>query len=266
MRKSVVSCLASFLLMGTAGCPRMPGDGGGDELTQKQREAIAATTRGIADTAGALAGASPTADAADAEPAQAVECPDFLLQVSNGAIELTLDYGDGCSPAFYPASTISGSVSGSLVLATGTATLTFEQFSVDERSLDGQLSGTIQRTVAVTNMSLTVDLTSGDGASVNGSVTGELTRATGVLSVPTADLAVMTADGDEFDATWSDLLVDFPGNGDPRPESGTAAVTLTDEDATPPTVVLDIEYTEQTPVDGTVIVSINGGTPFSYSP
>ncbi|MCO6436125.1 MAG: hypothetical protein J5J06_03465 [Phycisphaerae bacterium] len=265
MRKTVITSVALLSLIGVAGCPRMPGTDG-NELTQKQREAVAATTRGIADTAGALAGASPTADADQGEPAQVGDCPSLSLDISNGSITLTLDYGDGCSPTFYPASTISGSVTGSLQLTTRTASLTFDQYTVDDRSLDGQLSGTIQRAVTTTNMNLSVDLAAGDGSSVDGSVMGELTRATGVLDVPTASLTVVSAGGDQFDATWSDLVIDFLGNGDARPQSGTAQVMLTDEDATPPMVTLDIEYTEQTPVDGTVIVSINDGAPFPYTP
>ena len=235
-------------------------DNTGDEeepvLTDQQEEAVEDTVAVIQDLASVFAVLIYAATgAADAGPIGGSDCPAFSLDDG----EIILDYGDGCSPSLYPESTFSGAVSGSVDRGAGTVSVTFEDFMIDGEAVDGTVTFGYSRADGMSTLEAQVDLVFSDEGGDIG-VTGEATvvidETTGEITITYADLVI--SDSDQSDTVvLEDVHSDFASNGNFLPDAGTASIHW---DEPPPPVTMTITFTDQTPVDGSVLITVNGVT------
>jgi len=249
-----------------------PGDDGGDNdndnsdaedivLTDDQQESVETTVATVQDLASVMAVLLYAAAGEGVDDGiGGSDCPVFSLD--NG--QLVLDYGEGCTPALYPESTFSGSVSGELNVSERTATLTFDDFAIDGDSVDGTVTLSYTRDNGISTIEAEVDLAFDDGRS-EVTTTGELTvvidESTGEITITYGDLVIADQSGSDA-VILENVHSDVASNGNFLPDAGTATITWEEP---PPPVTMVITFTDQTPVTGTVLISVNDSPTISYT-
>jgi hypothetical protein len=228
------------------------------ELTDEEAEAAetaADATQNLAGLFTALAaGGLPSTDEGPIviTPNPFSQCP--TLTLDQGA--LTVDYGDGCNPAIDPGSTYAGSFTVEVNVEDGTLAVTFNDLAIDGETINGTAVVTASQEGMVITLETDINVTfSTDGYAVTyiGDVTAEINLDTGEMVISQADLEAIDDTGDTYGIILDDVhivLVEI------LPYSGTATIILGTEDEFPLTVV--VRFTEDTPTDGTVYVSVNG--------
>ncbi len=230
-------------------------DGGGDdqpELTQAQQEAVDAVVSSLASLAATLGAAAEAANPpSGGGSAGEFDCP--AISFSDGAI--TLDYGDGCSPILYPDLTVSGSVSGEVSLQEQTIALTFEDFTVENDVINGTIDASFAREAGIITLEASIDLALDSDSAIVGDITVLIDEQTGEITITTGQVAISEG-GTTYETTLTDVHFDPVGTGTILPDSGSASFELSDSSGT---TEIAITFTQQTPVDLTVLVSVNGG-------
>lgn len=213
-------------------------------------------------------GALPTAGlpalpGAPAEPPVAdPDCPS--LTVDPGRI--TLDFGtNGCTPAPDWYVTYSGTILFDMDLAGTELLLEFDQFGTTPDGEDTvTVTGTAHLVANENDDALTLDavldlLFDVDGGTfaVAGGVSLSTDANTGESMITTADVTI--TDGTGVTTTLEAGQIHFDPSG--APYAGT--VTLQLGAGGPHPVSVAITFTEDTPIDGSVLVSVNGSSPVS---
>ncbi|HUU85309.1 MAG TPA: hypothetical protein VM243_17555 [Phycisphaerae bacterium] len=236
-------------------------------LTDEEADAVNAAVLTVGNLAGLFAalgaGGLPATDGAAVVLNPLTGCPTITPTVTEGAMSFTIDYGDGCSPVLDPGSTYSGSISGEVNVATRTITLTLDDFVMDGVTVDGSVEASVSQEGNLLILESTVDVVFTEGeesAACTGDVTVELNPITGELFIPTADLSSVDQTGDEYAIVLTDVHIDLI---EVLPDAGTATVVL--GTIGPGALTVEITFTEGTPTDGTVLVSVNGSPPITLS-
>ncbi len=233
-------------------------------LTEEEAEAVDAAVAVVSDLADLFAslGAGDLPEIGDGSatlPDQLPECPTLSLE----GTQLAIDYGDGCSPTLYPDSTVSGSIAGEINLAGRTITFTLNDFSIDEQTIDGTVEASVSQQGDLLILETTVNVTFSDAeqtVTYTGDVTAELDLVTGELFIPSADVAATDQAGDTYAVEVDDVHIDLV---EVLPDSGTVTVILGTQG--PGALTVAVTFTEQTPTNGTVLVSVNGSPPITLS-
>lgn len=229
------------------------------ELTDEEAEAAetaADATQNLAGLFTALAaGALPSTDEGPIviTPNPFSQCP--TLTLDQGA--LTVDYGDGCSPVIDPGSTYAGSFTVEINVEEGTLAVTFNDLLIDGETINGTAVVSVSQEGMVITFETDISVTfSTDEYEVTyiGDVTAEIDLDTGEMVISEADLEAIDDTGDTYGIILDDVHIVLV---EVLPYSGTATIILGTEDEFPLTVV--VRFTEATPTDGTVYVSVNGG-------
>jgi len=240
------------------------GDAGSDGLSEDEEEAVEDALDAIESLSALLAaladaGLPSTGDGpVVVTPNPESGCPTITVDDST----LTLDYGDGCNPVLYPETTVSGSATGQINAAERSLTLTFDDLVIDGESVSGTLTTSVAQADDTATFEATVDLTFSDGETsftVAGYATVQVDLTTGEMFIPSAELTV-SDDGDTYEVTLTDVHID-PAEG--LPDSGTATVAYDNEG--PGTTTLEITFTDATPTEGSVLVSVNGSPAIELS-
>ncbi|MBI4716625.1 MAG: hypothetical protein HY763_02380 [Planctomycetes bacterium] len=237
-------------------------------LTVEQAAAVDAATAAADTTAQSIAAIAPTMDIqAMVEGAIAVPtCPDVDVTLNADALALFLDYGDGCTPAVYPAATVSGSVGGTVYITAAAFDLAFTDLTVDERALSGTVAGGFDTAAVPPTFAVNASLQSGSGASVEGSAIAAVDAPAGTLTLVDATLTLVDATSAVITAVFEDVVSAPQANGNFLPQSGSAEFELPSDLPGMDTIRVRVEFTAQTPVDGTVLVSVNDSDPVPYTP
>ncbi len=188
-------------------------------------------------------------------------CP--TVSIEQGAA--TVDFGDGCTPALYPDTTFAGSMTVQ-VNDDQTVTITFNDLAVDGETINGTAVASISEEgdLVIVEADVNVTITSGNQTfTYTGVITVEVNMVTGEVFIPTADLEATDESGDTYAIILTDVHSDPVNNVNFLPDSGTATIVMGTEG--PGALTMEITFTENTPTDGTVLVSINGSPPITMS-
>ena len=112
----------------------------------------------------------------------------------------------------------------------------------------------------------TVDLaftSEDDSGTITGEMRVEINLVTGDVLIPWAEGESTDASGDTYGFSLEDVHSDPVGNVNFLPDAGTATLVLGTEG--PGALTMEITFTEDTPTDGTVLVSVNGSPPVELS-
>jgi len=180
-------------------------------------------------------------------------CPTLGMEPDATTITLTLGYGSGCNPRLYPTSTFSGNIYGMAFIAVNAFEFECEDLLANGDALDGRIAGGFTRSDGGTVFSVNLDLILNDGTGVNGTATVQVHDITGIITVTNATVHVNTTAGMRVAIVFTDLLADAAKNGTFIPESGRATVELPGDGRTISGQTVTIEFTTQTPVDGTAV-------------
>lgn len=210
---------------------------------------------------------APNTKPADADNAGPV-CPTIDISLNQSAFTINFDFGDSCTPTLYPDVTFSGTIGGTIVFSTRTLTLEMDGFSAGGETATGDATLTFSNSAESVefNADAAFTVTNHGNADVNADWT--VTKASGVVTLNTLSGSATDSGGTDYAMGCESLVFDPAGNSNFVPESGTATLTFDDQNSGPrgdvQTTIL-VTFNAQSPVDGTVLVSINGGTAFEYT-
>lgn len=185
------------------------------------------------------------------------QCPETTLTASNtGTLAFTveLDFGSGCHPLWSPEWTCSGTASGSFSQSTQMLSMEFENTSCGEATLTGDIEVSYSRSSTLVDIEGDWDLTYADSIGsiiTDGTGTGNYNLSTYSTTIATFT-GTVTDTVDSWNVSMNGIKTSFPTYERFMPYAGEMTVWGT----TIRTMI--IRFTEDSPVDGTVEISIDG--------
>ncbi len=262
-------CGTASLLVG--GCPTLTTDGTTSTtgLTTAQKTAVgdvAEQTAALGSVWGTCSGLSTTDLNLNpvAQDATVGECPSVsLLMPDPQSLTVNLEFGiEGCSGPATGGQTISGSVNITISRGTQSASVVFDDLALDDQAVTGTVTATLEKTDAAVTFTGTCDITTAQVGSTEGSITVAITTA-GLITITSADATLSTGTA-TYDVALANVVLDPLNNGNFWPESGTATFEVPNDGPGPDTLTVVVTFSEQTPVDGTVQVTVAGAGPYTY--
>lgn len=284
-----VSVTLSLLM---AGCPQTGANNGDDnnnnnnngasatDLSTSEEDAISAaltSTESLANATGAVQ--SPTAAESDdvsldlPEQGSGAEvefgtCPSVALaasgqaQAGDAALDLTIDFGDGCLPFDDGQYECSGLVTGSFSQAQQAIDCSFDSLTCNGNSLNGEAALSYEFTPS--NVGLTGDWNlswdeSGDTFVTDGFGAVDYDREAQSTTIASFSGALTTPTNDQYDTTLTDVQTSFMTHGNFVPFGGT--ITLDGDDIRE----ITIEFNSDSPSTGIVEVTIGSGAAFEVN-
>ncbi len=190
------------------------------------------------------------------------DCPSLTIDLGR----ITLDFGtDGCTPTPDWYVTYSGTIRFEMDLDGTKLLLTFDEFSTTPDGEDTvTVTGTAHLAANEDDDALTLDAVldllfdvDGETLAVAGSVALSMDANTGESMITTADVTITDEGG--VTTTLEAGQVHFDSSG--APDAGTLTLQL--GAGGPHPVSVAITFTEDTPIDGSVRISVNGSPPVS---
>ena len=268
----VVVSLTLLVLMGNLSCRGRLGDNGlpdGSELTAEQEAAIDSVVDQLTASAKAMTSVAGSFGSIDLVADVVVGvCPVITAEVNNGDVSITLDFPDGCSSDYYGESPVSGAVSVAFSVAQRTFDVVFDGFTTDDQTVDGTFA--LELTIQDLDRTLTgdIDITTTGVGSARGTMTVvfDLDDMSGGLTVTVveANLTLTDEDGVSTATSAEGLVIEPVDNGNFVPEAGTLSFDVFVAGSTTETVTLTVVFDAQSPVDGTVEVTIGNSPPIEY--
>ncbi len=262
-KASLVSLIVAAL-SGLAGCPQPPGTT--TTLTDDQKAAMQSVVKQLAGASSVLGTCASLANSQlnldnIGQAGSFGDCPAVVFLTNSSFAIIQINFGTGCSGTATGGQTVSGEVNISVTRATRSATIQFNNLTIDGKTISGSLTVTIQAAASGVSLTGSCNIT----ITGVGTITGQFTltiSSTGQISLTAPALSL-----NDGTATYAVALANVSanpaGNNSFVPSSGTATFALANATTgTADTVV--VTFTSQTPASGTVQVSVNGGAPVNY--
>jgi hypothetical protein len=192
------------------------------------------------------------------------ECPSVsLLMPDPQSLTVNLEFGiEGCSGPATGGYTVSGSVNITISRGTQAASVVFDDLALDNQAVTGSVTASLERSDDAVTLTGTCDIATAQVGSAEGSITVEITTA-GLITITTADATLSTGSA-TYDVALANVVLDPLNNGNFWPESGTATFEVPNDGPGPDTLTVVVTFSDQTPVDGTVQVTVEGAGPYTY--
>lgn len=251
------------------GEPNDPNTGGNTPptLTAAQQAVINTVTEqltaaaAIFSTSGALANAQLDLDSMSAIGAFGT-CPAVAFVASSETATAQFDFGSGCSVPTTGGHTISGAVTLTIARGSRSATLNFNQLTIDGNAITGTMNVTVQAISGGVRLTGTCNLATATVGTINGSITIELTT-NGLVTIGAGSVTV--SDGSTaHSVTLANLVLDPVNNGNFVPEAGTATFQVPDGGSGAATLTAVVTFDAQSPQDGTVQVKLGNAPAVEY--
>lgn len=257
---NTISWFALVALVGVGGCGGGFGNGS-TGLTPEQQAAVDSVVEQIEASARALASLTDGFSGIDDETDQEFGvCPVVTASFADGVTSLTLDFPDGCFNAYFGDTPLSGSVSLTFDISSRAYDVTFNDLSTGDETVTGTLGLDLTREglrlTLVGNMNIS---TTGVGTVV-GTLSLRFDVNAGTITIVDGSLTLTDEDGVSQAVTVTDLLFRPRDNASFIPEAGTITFQIADVGLGLGTQTVTITFDDQSPVDGTVDVTIGGVT------
>jgi len=249
-----------------------PGDGGGgrgDEpgtLTPAQAEAVDFVVRQFVAAASVFGACSTLGDSQlDLRPEWGDaygECPRVAFVSGTDRAAICVDFGEsGCSSAVTAGEVVSGALDIWFWRNTETTDMTPRDLVFDGAPITGYIDTSLESMPTGVRMDGPCSITTWYVGTADGSVTLDINRD-GQLTFVAAYLVLEDDSASTFTSA-KDVVVDAVQNTSFVPEDGTLTFRMDSVDP-PDTSELVVTFTVQSPIDGTVLVSVDGATPVEY--
>lgn len=193
------------------------------------------------------------------------QCPVVEANRQDGVVSIVLDYGDGCSNEAYDDSTVSGWVLLTLGVADRSLSVVYEDFAIDDQTIVGFFALKLDQEGFARRLSGEIDITTSDVGSTKGMLEVEVRVATVTITVTTASLT-LSDESDSFDVAIEGIVIKpkREDNGNFVPEAGTISFEIADDDAPLGLLAIVIAFDAESPVDGTVQITVGSLPPLDY--
>jgi len=243
-------------------------------LTAEEAAAVTQNTDFVERVAGtfatlAAADLPPLTGGPVVEPVPVPTCPTLAITVGR----IVIDFGtNGCVSTLYPDITYSGAIQADVNVQERTLVLTFNELGVQLEGLGlltvtGTADGAANQDDGMILLGATLELVFHADATtlaVAGDLTFNADLTTGEMVIMTADLTTTDETGQTNVLELSQVHLDPAEHGNLVPDSGTVNLRLGTEG--PGSVSIVITFSENTPIDGSVFVSVNGSPAVSMGP
>ncbi|MCG3126097.1 MAG: hypothetical protein CHACPFDD_00926 [Phycisphaerae bacterium] len=268
---NVRTLLVLIALATLAGCPQgqtpdLTGNSGTSGLSADEQDAVAGALAGIEALVNGVSASQGVPSAVSGETSATIPtdiaigtCPEVTLSASGqGALVFTavIDFGDGCTPYGDSDYTCSGSATGTFDSLAQSVDVTFDGLECNGAELDGDAGLTYEIGQSQVALVGDFDLTFRDsGGTVEASGDGSIDHVGGDAPVTTFNefAGTVTADNQSWTLGVENLPVSYATYGNFVPFGGN--ITLSASSIR--TIV--IRFNEDSPVDGSIEVSIGGG-------
>ncbi len=251
-----LATVISLVLM-ASGCTS--NGSGTAELTAEQKTAVEQTAARVVSSTQTLAAGLPAVDRVDTnEDADASVCPAISLELVDSALTLALDYGTGCSAANQGNAFISGALAITGNSVTRTLDFTYDELSIDDRTVDGAINLTFMPAAAATTVNAAYDVRASDHGRATGDAVVSVDFVTRQMTMTTGTLTFVNLDDETSTAVAENLFYDPVLYGNFIPAGGTITFEVLN-DATPAgddTIDIVVTFDEQSPVTRTVSVTV----------
>jgi hypothetical protein len=257
--------LAISLICVSSSC-RTRGGNGADELTDEQKAAIESVVTQVEAAARALTSIAQSFEAIDAEgDLQVGECPVVTAELAGGILTVNVNFPAGCTNDYYGEDiAVSGGVTIVFDINALSLDVTFDDFASNGQTVSGSLSMTLTREDLRRTLTGTIDITTTGVGSVEGNLEIEYDSARARITIHDANLALTDADGVSVSIAIDGIVIEPIDNGNFIPEAGTVTFVLPATDSTDEATI-EVEFDQESPVDGTVSVTVDGHGPVPYS-
>lgn len=237
----------------------------GTPLSDSHQTAVNTVAARLMSTASALNAGLPALDQEDQDSAQAIgECPAVTLTLNDGAVTFALDYGDGCKNPRHGDSVLRGSLFVSATAGGQAFTMAFDDLSIDDQSIDGSIMLVARNEEGTPSLFAAIDIATAQSGAASGTMNFQRGTNQGEVIVTDATLSLSNADTQTYDVTANDVAFDPVGNGNLVPESGSVAFTMANDGTGSDTVTVVVTFDAQSPVDGTVDVTVGDALPTTH--
>lgn len=263
--------LALVALATLAGCPQgqtpdLTGNTDTSGLSAAEQDAVAGALSGIEALVNGVSTSQGVPNAVSGETSATIPtdvaigtCPEVTLSASGqGALVFTavIDFGDGCAPYGDTDYTCTGSATGTFDSLAQSVDVTFDGLECNGAELDGDAGFTYEIGQGQVALVGDFDLTfSGGGETVEASGDGSIDHVGGDTPITTFSEFAGTVSADN--QTWTlgveNLPVSFATYGNFVPYGGNITLSA----STIRTII--IRFNEDSPIDGSIEVSIGGG-------
>lgn len=248
--------LAVFVFMVSGCAPSAPVTA---ELSAEQKVAIEETAARVVSSTQTLAAGLPAVDRVqDGENGDGSACPVITLQLVASALTLELDYGTGCVAVNQGNALISGALAITGNADTRTLDFTYDQLTVDSRSIDGAINLTFMPVAGATTVNAAFDITASDHGQATGDAAVRINFTSGQMTMTSGMLTFVNLDDETSIAVAENLFYDPAQFGNFIPAGGTITFEVLNE-ATPAvddTVDIVVTFDAESPVTGVVHVSV----------
>jgi hypothetical protein len=191
-------------------------------------------------------------------------CPHVAFASGTVAAVAYIDFGGGCSSPATAQDVVRGAVDLMFHRDSGIADIDTDPYAPlfwDDRAISGSLDALLTWLDNGIRMSGPCQLNTDGIGSTSGELTVDLDRAGTLTFTSTGSLAVSNGTA-RYAPTVSAAIVDPIASGNFVPGSGTVTCEVQVDESTSDTIT--ITFTAQTPLDGTVLVSVDGGADVDY--
>ncbi len=264
-----LGCLLVFVgALSGVGCSTISGDAGSSvdvTLTAEQQAAIDSVVEQVEAMAVSLAGVVDSFDGVEAEANTSFgECPVIDVSLLDGIATLTLTFPDGCTNEYYGDAPVSGGITVVFDTVALSFAVTFDDFVTNVGTVTGTMTLGFVREGVTVALAGTIDIGISGVGSAQGDITVQFNADDSTITVASASVTLDAEEGDSFTVGIDGLVVDPIGNGNFVPESGSVSFDVPNDGAGPETIAIVVTFDENSPVDGTVSVSVGGSDPIDY--
>jgi hypothetical protein len=182
------------------------------------------------------------------------------FETIDGSVVATLDFGDGCTNDYFAELSASGAIALDFGILSRSLDVDYDNFTVDGQSTTGSLTVEVTREDFQRLLTGSVELSTIGVGSVSGSIEVQLDLAAGVLSVVEASLVLTGGDDEMYSAEIEGVVIAPIDNTSFIPEAGTMTFAYPGGGTGSQMIDIAIEFDENSPIDGTVDVTIEETT------
>jgi len=180
-------------------------------------------------------------------------CPAVSLEPEFEAVTIMLDYASGCSTSLYPELSLTGNATGLLFFANA-LDLNLASVTSADQQVEGRVAGGFSGSGSTITFTLSFDLSSDDGLAIRGGSSVTVDGITGQMTFDEGDFSLSDSSSGTVQVSFEGVVFDPAKAGNFRPGSGRVSITGVDPESGENSGLLDIEFTESTTKDESVMI------------
>lgn len=259
----VIALFACVSFVALPACRNRPGNGDGndngnnDQVPEGVQKAVEDVVTQLESASQAVGGAVDALTNVDQdEDGEFGDCPEIVFVRQDNVTTFALTFEAGCSSEYYDES-VSGTISAIFNRNSGSFSATFDEFTVDGQTTDGNLNVTRVAANDVRNWNGTIDISTSGVGSVEGDIAFTINILTDTLTISSATLDVTNADGETRSIEVAGIIIQPVANQSFIPEAGTVTFEVPNDDPEgPDPITVVIEFDANSPFDATVKLTV----------